>query len=470
VNRAQQIDRKATQLQRIRGAMIEVAAAQGYAGTSIARVIARAGVSRPTFYDYFASREECMLAVIELARGELYGPAREAVAAVPPRDAFAAVVDALVGFAEDQPAMARVLYGEAMAAGPRALDVRDRAVREIEALIEDAYGQLSPATPAPDVPGAVVIGAVFRLLGHRLRRGGPCVSEARPQLVDWIGAYTRAKGEHRWRELGPGNGAIMATDSARIGHSVAAIGAGAAGERGSSGSAGAQERRRRVLLALAELASENGYAAVSVQDMTRRAEVEMRTFYRMFAGKQEAFAALAEVYFQHMMALTAGAFFSDRGWPERVVAAKVALAGCVEANPAVARACFVEGHAGERDGGERVEQLTRAFTLFLSEGQQQSGGRRVASRLGQEAIAHSNFELVYRQARESNSPRMAGVVAHSVHLCLAPFIGVAAAGELIDRELGGDSDRADRPGRKTVAKSARRARRMPAGQGVGEPS
>jgi hypothetical protein len=116
-----------------------------------------------------------------------------------------------------------------------------------------------------------------------------------------------------------------------------------------------------------------------------------------------------------------------------VFEAKLALAECVEANPTVARACFVDAHAGERDGGERVEQLTRAFTLFLTEGQQLCEGHAGATRLGREAIAHANFELVYRQARTSGSPRMAGIVGHSVHLCLAPFVGVSAAQGLIEK-------------------------------------
>jgi AcrR family transcriptional regulator len=436
VNRAQQRDRKATQLQRIRGAMIEVVACEGYAGTSIARVIARAGVSRPTFYDYFAGREACMLAVIELARTELYGLASKAVATGAGHDAFATTVDTLVRFAGEQPAMARVLYGEAMAAGPRALDARDQVVGELEALIEDAYAQLKPTASIPDVPGAIAIGAIFRLLGHRLRRRDPQLDETLPRLLDWISAYERAKRDHRWRALGASTDTIGTSTSARLAHSVAGIGdAATAGGRRSPQAAGAQERRRRVLFALAELASEKGYGAVSVEDMTRRAGVEMRTFYRMFAGKQEAFATLAESYFQHMMALASGAFFSDRGWAERVLDAKLALGGCVEANPAVARACFIEGHAGERDGGERVAQITRAFTMFLIEGQSLCDGCAGTSRLGREAIAHANFELVYRQARASDTPRMAGVVGHAVHLCLAPFIGVAGAQELIEREL-----------------------------------
>jgi AcrR family transcriptional regulator len=188
-----------------------------------------------------------------------------------------------------------------------------------------------------------------------------------------------------------------------------------------------------VLLALAELASERGYAAVTVADIGALAGVEVRTFYRLFAGKREAFAALGEFYFQHVMALTAGAFFSARAWPERVVAAKIALAGCVEQNPALARTCFIEGHAGESGAPARVEQLTRAFTLFLSEGHSCVPGLPPYSPVVLEAIAHANFELIYLQARASSKPEIAGVLGHSLHLCLTPFIGPNAAGKLIER-------------------------------------
>jgi AcrR family transcriptional regulator len=468
VNRAQQRDRKATQLPRIRSAMIEVAAAHGYTRASIARVIDRAGVSRPTFYDYFAGREECMLAVIELAREELLGRARETVAVATGRDAFAGVVDALVSFAQDQPALARVLYGEAMSAGPRALQARDRVVVELEALLEDAYAPLNAATPMPDVPGAIVIGAIFRLLGHRLRRCEPQLDQAGHELLEWIRAYERCKREHRWRVLARSGERIGPHSSAGVVYLPAALGVAAAGADRSSGTPAPAERRRRILLSLAELCAEEGYAAVSVEDMTRRAGVEMRTFYRIFAGKQEAFAALAEMYFQHTMALAAGAFFSDRGWPERVLRAKLALAGCVEANPAMAQACFVEGHAGECAGGERVEQLTRAFMLFLSEGQQQRQGQAGASRLGQEAIAHANFELVYRQARASKQPRMAAVLGHSLHLCLAPFVGVGAAEQLVARELAEQADSNQAPGSRSAVRPPRDVRRTKPKRRVGE--
>jgi AcrR family transcriptional regulator len=431
VNAAEQRDRKATQLPRILDAMIDVAAEEGYARASVARVIARAGVSRRTLYDYFCNRDECFVAAIGQVRGRLLVAVGESVATQPPERAAAAAVQALVGFAEEEPAMARVLFGEAAAAGARALDARDQSVVEIERIIEDAYRQVSEETVVAEVPARIVLGAVYRLLGCRLRDGEPRLAVLEDELLRWIESYGGPKGEHRWRALSATPAPLAAPSSSS--HRLLRSQPQPSGRRrGGSGTQEFEERRRSVLFTLAELAAEKGYAAVTVGEISSCAGVKPRTFYRMFAGKQEAFAELAELYFQHMMALTAGAFFSARAWPERVIAAKLALAGCVEQNPALARACFIEGYAGEPDAAVRVERLTRAFTLFLAEGHEHAADVAPYPRAVLEAIAHANFELVYHQARASATPKMASVLGHSLHLCLAPFIGPSAAAELID--------------------------------------
>ena len=43
----------------------------GYEQTSVARVTARAKVSRRTFYDLFANREECLVALLDEAAGRV---------------------------------------------------------------------------------------------------------------------------------------------------------------------------------------------------------------------------------------------------------------------------------------------------------------------------------------------------------------------------------------------------------------
>src|ERR1700730_10799286 len=59
------------QRMRILAAMAEVASERGAGSVTVAHVVARAGVSRRTFYDLFADREECFLAAFEEAIGRV---------------------------------------------------------------------------------------------------------------------------------------------------------------------------------------------------------------------------------------------------------------------------------------------------------------------------------------------------------------------------------------------------------------
>src|ERR1700689_1983173 len=54
---------------RIYGAMVEAVASSGYQETSGKQVVALAGVSRRSFYEQFANKEECFLATFDLLAG-----------------------------------------------------------------------------------------------------------------------------------------------------------------------------------------------------------------------------------------------------------------------------------------------------------------------------------------------------------------------------------------------------------------
>ena len=51
---------------RIHGAMVQAVAADGYDAVSVRQVIALAGVSRRSFYEQFASKQECFLATFDV--------------------------------------------------------------------------------------------------------------------------------------------------------------------------------------------------------------------------------------------------------------------------------------------------------------------------------------------------------------------------------------------------------------------
>ena len=56
--------RKSTQHERLLAGMILAANRDGYAHANVSEVIAEAGVSRPTFYDYFNDKDDCFVAAV----------------------------------------------------------------------------------------------------------------------------------------------------------------------------------------------------------------------------------------------------------------------------------------------------------------------------------------------------------------------------------------------------------------------
>ena len=54
-----------SQRERMLQAIVELVAESGYAGTTVGGIAARAGVSRTTFYEQFATKEECFQAAYD---------------------------------------------------------------------------------------------------------------------------------------------------------------------------------------------------------------------------------------------------------------------------------------------------------------------------------------------------------------------------------------------------------------------
>jgi AcrR family transcriptional regulator len=90
---------RSTQRERLLNAMCVIAADEGYAPASVARVIAYAGVSRRTFYEHFADKQDCFVALLALIHQRLAADVRGAVRRERPECALHAAMAALVGFA-----------------------------------------------------------------------------------------------------------------------------------------------------------------------------------------------------------------------------------------------------------------------------------------------------------------------------------------------------------------------------------
>lgn len=424
--------RKRTQRERLLKGMVEAANRRGYAGANVSAVIGAARVSRPTFYDYFADRDDCFRASIEDVQQELLGAVEQALQAQPAQEAMGAAVATLVAYASSEPARARFLMGESMAGGAGALDARDHGITLIAVAIESAQASARPDAALPDLEPRVLVGSVYRMIATRLRRGEAAISKLAEELLAWIAAYQRPAAQRRWQTLSPSPTPPRSPHLPDI-PIPQAPDVLPPGRPRLSEQEIAENHRLRILYAAALLAQQKGYIATTIADITKLASVDGRVFYRHFSDKQEVFAAVHELGFQRVMDVTAKAFFAAEGWPQRSWEAGRALTQLLQENPLVAHVGFVEAYAIGPGAVQRVEDSHVAFMFFLQEGLVHGPQANPPSRVAMEAIIASVFEIIYLQARREE-PQIASMLPHIAHLWLAPFLGVKQADAFIERQ------------------------------------
>ena len=424
---------KATQRERLLAGMVSVANRGGYASANVSAVIGEAAVSRPTFYENFSDRDDCFIAAVDLAQTVLLERVAIAVAAQPPEQATEALVEATVGFAASEPALARFLTSEAMGGGPAALDARDRGIAGIAAVIEAAHQTVGASRSSPDLEHEVLIGGLYRVLARRLRRGEPALSRLTDDLVAWVNSYAKSTGEHRWRHLAPAVPAPRSpyVPNIPIQETIEEMQKLPQGRQRLSDEQIAENHRLRILYAAARMAERKGYTATTVADIGELAKLDKHVFYRYFADKQDAFMSVHELGFQQVMDVTSSAFFAGIDWPERSWEGGRALTQLLEDNPLVAHVGFVEAHAVGPGAVQRIEDSHIAFMFFLQEGLVYKQQPVPPTRLAMEAIIANIFEIIYRQARAEGTPQVAAMLPHIAYLWLTPFLGSAEAEKFI---------------------------------------
>jgi AcrR family transcriptional regulator len=176
-----------SQRSRMLRAMALAMTEKGYVGTSVADVLARAGVSRETFYQQFGSKLECFLAAFDAAGELLMGRLGRAELddGETPLERFDRAFSAYVDVLTEQPALARVFLVEVYAAGPEALARR----AQLHARIVDRMADLLSATTAEDrFECQLLVAGVGSLVTGPLVAGDvDALRGLRSQVVDLVG-------------------------------------------------------------------------------------------------------------------------------------------------------------------------------------------------------------------------------------------------------------------------------------------
>jgi AcrR family transcriptional regulator len=161
---------------------------EGFARLTVEHVVTNAGVSRKTFYEYFESREVCLLAAYDAASEELWRVGEEAAAAVEGWSArVEAALSATMAFLSADPERAHLFTREARVAGAE-IAARQRADAERAAALLRGGRDESPA--ARDLPAATELTLVENLaalIGANILSGATAMLPGLvPQLAEYL--------------------------------------------------------------------------------------------------------------------------------------------------------------------------------------------------------------------------------------------------------------------------------------------
>lgn len=157
---------------RVETAMATLVAEKGYAAVTIDDLARAARISKRTFYDHYAGKEDCLLAAYESAARQVLGAARRAADATAGRGASArveAVISTYLKALAAQPEMTRVFHIEIQAAGAEALRRHLAVDLKYVALLQEIVREDGGTLPRAGAIAA--LGAVHELVLHAVADG-----------------------------------------------------------------------------------------------------------------------------------------------------------------------------------------------------------------------------------------------------------------------------------------------------------
>jgi AcrR family transcriptional regulator len=191
-----------------------------------------------------------------------------------------------------------------------------------------------------------------------------------------------------------------------------------------------------MLEAIVRAVADKGYAATTVQDVTRGAGVSRTSFYEQFTDKEDCFLAAYEAGARAHREHIAAAIERATGWMEKLRAGTAAYVEVLAAQPDYARTFLLEVNAAGSRAYELTVQAHRSYVDVLRDVHAAARAehpqlRDIADEVFAGAVGAIN-EVVAAQIRAGATERLHELVPTLVYMELA-LLGVPeAAAEVLD--------------------------------------
>jgi AcrR family transcriptional regulator len=173
---------------RLRFAITQLVARQGYPATSLNQIVRTAGVARHTFYEHFSSKEDLFLSVFDRAAEEALRLTREAIEAEPgswEAKVRAGLAALLAHLARDL-VLSRVCLIESQSAGAEVLAHYERTMGEFATILRQGRESFADAGEIPESLEDIAVGGIVWMIDRRLVEDPESLEDLLPRALEFV--------------------------------------------------------------------------------------------------------------------------------------------------------------------------------------------------------------------------------------------------------------------------------------------
>jgi AcrR family transcriptional regulator len=211
-------------------------------------------------------------------------------------------------------------------------------------------------------------------------------------------------------------------------------------------------QRSRMLTSAVQTVEQLGYSGMTVAQVIGRAKVSRKTFYDVFADREDCFLAAFDHVVAQARALVLQACVEETGWRETVRAGLARLLRFMDDEPGLARLCVVEALGAGGKVMERRAQVLSELAAFVDRGRRTGGSSRELPAVTAEGIVGAVFTVVHTRVAEDDQRPLSDLLGSLMSMIVLPYLGAAAA----SRELSRPAPELNMSGRVPVPAAADR--------------
>jgi AcrR family transcriptional regulator len=186
-------------------------------------------------------------------------------------------------------------------------------------------------------------------------------------------------------------------------------------------------QRSRLLAGAVAVVGELGYGHTTVGRITARARVSRRTFYEMFAGREECLAALLDDVASHLQCELRAAGLEGLSWRERIHTGLRVILGFLDRDPVLARVCVVESSRASGLVQEHRETVLARLVEAIDDGHPRGSRGEGRGALTAEGLVGAALAIAQARLSQVPSEPLTDLLGELMGMIVLPYLGSAAA-------------------------------------------